>query len=145
MNLSELTATIYLAANDYAVGQEFPPLEIERITLEDVPTPGKAQKTKKGVVYLKGAPKGWVANKQELRKMALAYGASQKIEQSWLGHYVAIKVVGGVRRPDGTTGNAFRVLGAWKRGEQPQSAKGATVPAPAATDAPAADQAPTDA
>lgn len=109
MNLSEITSTIYLAAADYVVGHTFPLLPIERITLEEVPTPGKRDKSKKAIIYLKGAPKGWVANKQCLREIAIATGESRKIEQAWIGTKVALKVIGDVRRPDGTKGNAFRI------------------------------------
>jgi hypothetical protein len=128
MNLSELTATVYLAANDYEAGHVFPCLQIERITVEDVPTPGRKEKTKKGVIYLAKAPKGWVANKQELRKLAQVYGSSKGIEKAWPGHWVQLHVVAGIRRPDGTTGNAFRALAAYKNGEQPQPATGPTPP-----------------
>lgn len=131
MNLSEVTATIYLAANDYAVGHVFPLLPIERVTLEDVPTPGKRDKTKKAIIYLKGAGKGWAANKQCLREIGIATGCTRKIEQGWIGCQVSLKVVGDVRRPDGTRGNAFRIA----QVVPGQSAPPAAPPPPANPDA----------
>ncbi len=108
MNLSDITASEYLAANDYKVGTVFPPREIVRITMADISTPGKSQKQAKCVVFLRDV-KGWVINKQEARKIGAALGCAVGIEKGWLGALVSLVVVGDVRRPDGTRGNALRV------------------------------------
>jgi hypothetical protein len=129
MNLSEITASEYLAANDYAIGSVWPPLPIERITVADVAVPGKTAKQRKGVIFLKGAGKGWVANKQELRKIGQALGVTTKIETAWLGAWVSLKIVGDVRRPDGTRGNAFRVEAVHAAADYTPPAKGNTAPA----------------
>ena len=109
MNLSEGTASIYLASNDYKVGTIFPLREILRVEMGDVPTPGKPTKQSKMVLWLRDAPKGFIANKQCLRKIGAALGCTSNIDKGWLGALVSVEVVGDVRRPDGTRGNAFRV------------------------------------
>lgn len=110
MNLSDITAGEFLAANDYSVGTNFPLREIMRLEMKDVATPGKTQKQSKCVVFLKDVPKGWVINKQEARKVGAILGSTTSIEKAWLGAFVALTIVGDVRRPDGTRGNAIRIL-----------------------------------
>jgi hypothetical protein len=109
MDLAQVTETKYLAANDYAVGTVFPLLPIERITIEEVPVPGKKDKKPKAVIYFAKANKGWAANKQCLREIAKKTGATKGIDTAWIGCSVSLVVVGEVRRPDGTFGNAFRI------------------------------------
>jgi hypothetical protein len=109
VNVSDLTESQHLASNDYVVGTVFPLMPIIKVVKETVIAPGQAKKQSKGVIYLDGAPKGWVANKTELRKIAQLLGVSTNIDKTWIGALLSIKVVGNVRRPDGTTGNAFRV------------------------------------
>lgn len=109
MNLSDLSNSPYLASDDFAIGQTFPDLEIERIVMEEVGTPGKTAKTPKAIAYFKGRGKGWCINKTEARKIAKAVGTTTKIDTAWIGVKITLKVVGDVRRPDGTKGNAFRV------------------------------------
>lgn len=108
MNLSDITASEYLAANDYKVGTIFPPREIVRITMADISTPGKSQKQAKCVIFLRDV-KGWVINKQEARKIGATLNCTVNIDKGWLGAQVSLVVVGDVRRPDGTRGNALRV------------------------------------
>jgi hypothetical protein len=109
MNVSDLSNSPYLASDDYKVGTQFPLLTIESIKMEDVPVPGKTSKTAKAVIYFAGAKKAWVVNKQEARKIAKTIGEDKAIEKTWIGARIALIVVGDVRRPDGTKGNAFRV------------------------------------
>jgi len=117
MNLSDVTATTYLASDDYVAGTVWPAQQIDRVTVEEVPVPGSAKKNTKGVIYFRGAPRGWVANKKELRKIGAALNATKGIDKAWVGHWVQLKVVPNVRRPDGTKGNAFRVAAAYKDGD----------------------------
>lgn len=109
MNLSEITASEFLASNDYAVGTKFPLREIVKVDMKEVGVPGKPQKQNKCVVFMRDVPKGWVINKQEARKLGAALGCTTSIEKGWLGAQVALEVVGDVRRPDNTRGNAFRI------------------------------------
>lgn len=109
MKLSDITASIYLASDDYKVGTIFPSRPIERIEMADVPVPGSAKKQAKCVIFLRDVPKGWVVNKKEARKIAAKLNCTDAIEKGWLGAQIALEVVGDVRRPDGTRGNAFRV------------------------------------
>lgn len=109
MNLSDLSNSPYLASDDYAVGTVLPLVAIERIVMEDVPTPGKTQKTSKAIAYFVGAKKGWCINKTEARKIAKAVGVATGIDKAWIGVKISLKVVGDVRRPDGSRGNAFRI------------------------------------
>ena len=57
MNLSDLSASPYLASDDYAVGTVLPLVAIEKIVLEDVPMAGKTTKTTKAIAYFKGVLK----------------------------------------------------------------------------------------
>jgi hypothetical protein len=109
VRLSDITASIYLASDDYKVGTVFPYRAIERIEMADVPVPGSAKKTPKCVIFLRDVPKGWVINKKEARKIAAILNCMDSIEKGWLGAQIALEIVGDVRRPDGTRGNAFRV------------------------------------
>lgn len=131
MNLPDLTASIYLAAADYPVGHKFPPFQIDRLEKADVPVPGKGKTDQRGVVFLRKVPKGWVANKQMLRQIGAVLGL-REIDKTWPGGWVGLSVVGDVRRPDGTRGNAFRLWGVWPDGKQPARAETA-VPAGEAT------------
>lgn len=109
MNLSDITASIYLASSDYKVGTIFPPREILKVEMADVPIPGQAKKQSKCVIFLRDVPKGWVINKQDARKVGAALSCTKDLQTGWLGAMVSLEVVGDVRRPDGTRGNAFRV------------------------------------
>jgi hypothetical protein len=109
MNLSDITASDFLASNDYKVGTIFPAKEIVRIEMKEVGVPGKPTKQNKCVVFLRDVPKGWVINKQEARKIGAALSCTTNIEKGWLGASVSLIVVGDVRRPDGGRGNALRV------------------------------------
>lgn len=109
MNLTDVTASEYLAANDYKVGTVFPLREIVRITMAEIGVPGKSQKQSKCVVFLKDVPKGWVINKQEARKVGQVLNCVTNIEKGWIGAALSLTIVGDVRRPDGTRGNAFRI------------------------------------
>jgi hypothetical protein len=109
MNLSDITASDFLASNDYTVGTVFPLREIIRLEIKEVGVPGKPTKQNKCVVFLRDVPKGWVINKQEARKIGAALNCTKNIEKGWLGASVSLIVVGDVRRPDGTRGNALRV------------------------------------
>jgi len=106
MNLPELTDTQYLAANDYPAGQVFPPLKIVKIEKKPAPS-GKGQKA---VIHLEKAPKPWMCSSVvTLREIGKALGQTRDIEKTWLGAFISLKVVPNIRRPDGTTGNAFRI------------------------------------
>lgn len=109
INLSDLSDGPYLAANDYVVDTIFPPMEIISIKLEDVPVHGKKDKQTMAIVYFKGAKKGWCANKTERRKLGILFNATKNIDTAWIGAKVSLVIVGNVRRPDGTRGNAIRV------------------------------------
>jgi hypothetical protein len=106
MNLPDLTNTIYLAANDYPAGQVFPLLKITRIEKKSAPS-GKGEKA---VIHLEKSPKPWMCSSVvTLREIGKALGQTRDIEKTWIGAYISLKVVPNVRRPDGTTGNAFRI------------------------------------
>lgn len=109
MNLSDLSNSNLLASDDYAVGTVFPLMAIEKITTEEVARPGTTKKEPKATVWFVGAKKAWVINKTEARKMAKIIGGTKNIDKTWIGARVSLRVVGDVRRPDGTKGNAFRV------------------------------------
>ncbi len=109
ISLSDVSDGPYLAANDFTVGTIFPPMEICQVRLEDVPTPGKKETSRMIIVYFKGAKKGWCANKTERRKLGMIFNSTKDIDKTWLGAKVSLEIVGGVRRKDGTKGNAIRV------------------------------------
>lgn len=114
INLKDLGDSPYIASDDYPVGRQLPMLEVERVTIDEVPVPNSRKKNKKAVVWFRGAKKGWCMNKTEGRKIGNIVGATEDIGNTWVGIKIQLHVVGGVRRPDGTTGNAFRVLNAEK-------------------------------
>ena len=109
VNLSDLNDSPYLVSDEFVVGTIFPPMEIAFIKVEDVPVAGKKDKKRKAILYFKGAKKGWCANKTELRKLAQKFGSTKDIDKTWIGAKVSLVIVGDVRRPDGTRGNAIRV------------------------------------
>ncbi len=109
INISDCSVSPYLVANDFEVGTEFPALPIKSITMEDVPQPNSTKKTRKAIIYFEGGKKGWAANVNCLREIGRALGITKAIDTKWLGAKVALKIVGDVRRPDGTRGNAIRI------------------------------------
>ncbi len=109
MNVSDLSDSPYLASDDYTVGTILPEVEIQRIEMADVPAPGTTRKQAKAVAFFKGAKKGWVINKTVARRIAAVLGETKSIERTWIGARIQLIVVGDVRRPDGTKGNAFRL------------------------------------
>ena len=110
MNLSDLSASSpFLASDDFTAGHVFPPLVVESISIQEVPTPGKKEKQPKATMFFVGAKKGWVMNKTEARKIAKEIGETKNIEKTWIGATIVLQVVGDVRRPDGSRGNAFRI------------------------------------
>lgn len=122
INLSDLSTSPYLASDDYKVGTILPIVEIERIVMADVPVPNSTKKQAKAVCFFKGATKAWVMNKTVGRKIGQALGETKAIDTAWVGARIQLEVVGDVRRPDGTKGNAFRLHGAWPKGETPPAA-----------------------
>lgn len=119
MNLSDISNSNLLASDDFSVGTVLPMLVIDRITTEDVARPGTQKKEPKATVWFVGAKKGWVINKNEARKMAKILGETKNIDKTWIGARVSLKIVGDVRRPDGTKGNAFRVAECLPAEKQP--------------------------
>jgi len=109
INLSDCSTSPYLVSNDFEVGTEFPMLAIKSVEMEDVPTPGTTKKTRKAIIYFVGGSKGWAANMGCLREIGRALGITKKIDSKWIGARIALKIVGDVRRPDGTKGNAIRI------------------------------------
>lgn len=109
INIADCSVSPYMVANDFEVGTEFPALPIKSIAMEDVPQPGSTKKTRKAIIYFDGAKKGWAANVNCLREIGRALGITKAIDTKWIGAKVALKIVGDVRRPDGTRGNAIRV------------------------------------
>ena len=118
MNLSDLSEGEFLASDDFAVGEVFPVLIIERLEQKPVSIPNSTKKQTKVVVYFKGAKKGWVVNKTCGREIAKATGAAKNIDKAWIGVGVALKVVGDIRRPDGSRGNAFRIAEIHKKDKE---------------------------
>lgn len=119
INLSDLSSSPYIASDDYAVGTVLPIVVIDRIDIQDVPTPGKSKKDPKAVAWFKGATKGYVMTKNVGRAIAKRLGSTKNIDKEWLGASIQLEVVGDVRRPDGTKGNAFRLRDAWPAGQAP--------------------------
>lgn len=113
MNLSDLSSSPYLASDDYAVGTILPPVEIVEIKMAEVPVPNSTKKNSKAVAFFKGATKGWCINKTVARQIAKVIGQTKDIDKTWIGAKIQLVVVGDVRRPDGTKGNAFRLHQAW--------------------------------
>lgn len=117
MNVSDLGNSPYLASDDYKVGTLMPPVVIDRIQMSDVSIPNSTKKQSKAVAFFNGATKGWVINKTVARLIAKRTGLDTKgIEKAWVGATIQLVVVGDVRRPDGTKGNAFRLHDAWAPG-----------------------------
>jgi hypothetical protein len=113
MNLSDISTSQFLASDDFKVDTILPAVEIERIEMQEVPTIGKKEKVKKAVIFFKGVAKGYVLNKNVGRAIAKKIGEVKNIDKTWVGASISLKVVGEVRRPDGTKGNAFRLHDAW--------------------------------
>lgn len=124
MKLSDLSDSPYLASDDYKVGTILPAVVISKITMEDVPVPNSTKKNRKAIVWFEKATKGWCMNKTVARTIARKLELdTDAIDQSFLGITVQLKVVGGVRRPDGTTGNALRLHDAWGVGKAATTAQ----------------------
>ena len=133
LSLSDLSDGPYLVSDEFTVGTKLPAtgfLTIERVVAEDVPVPGSKRTNRKGVLYFRGAKKGWCANKTELRKLGRIFVQTKNIDQTWLGGRVRLVIVGDVRRPDGTRGNAIRVDEAEAPAQQQTTTN--TEPAPGA-------------
>jgi hypothetical protein len=126
MNLSDLSSSPYLASDDYPVGHLFPPVEIVEIKMCEVPVPNSTKKSSKAVAFFRNATKGWCINKTVARQIAKIVGQAQNIEKTWIGVRIQLVVVGDVRRPDGTKGNAFRLNQAWPAGTEKSSATQST-------------------
>lgn len=117
INLADLSNSPYLASDDFPIGMVLPAVVIERITMEEVPVPNSKKTNLKAIAYFKGAVKGWCMNKTVARDIVKATNIPTKdIGTAWIGVTVRLKVVGDVRRPDGTRGNAFRLSEAWAPG-----------------------------
>ena len=105
MNVSDVTNSDYLAANDFEAGQVWPAMAIKEVKKAASPN-GKGQRL---VIVLEGAPKPWMCSSNvTIRQIGQALGV-RAIEKTWIGAKVALKITPGVRRPDGSVGNAFRV------------------------------------
>lgn len=114
ISVSDISPSPYVASDDFKIGTILPPMVVERIAIGQVPTPGKRDKQAKPVVYFSGARKGYVLTKNVARAIARRLRiATENIDKEWIGIKVQLKVVGDVRRPDGTKGNAFRLHEAW--------------------------------
>jgi hypothetical protein len=114
INVSDIAPSPYVASDDFKVGALLPPMVIEAISIGQVPTPGKRDKQSKAVVRFAKAHKGYVLTKNVARAIARRLRiATENIDKEWVGIKVQFKVVGDVRRPDGTKGNAFRLHEAW--------------------------------
>ena len=109
ISLSDCSTSPYLVSNDFEVGTEFPLLAIKSVEMADVPTPGTTKKTRKAIIHFVGGSKGWAANMGCLREIGRALGITKNIDLKWIGARIALKIVGDVRRPDGTKGNAIRI------------------------------------
>jgi hypothetical protein len=105
MNIPDITQSEYLNSADYQVGTVFPARKITRIELKKAPS-GKGEKA---VIHLQDVPKPWMCSSRvTLREMGKVLGL-RNIDKVWIGAAVSLKVVDGIRRPDGTVGTAFRV------------------------------------
>jgi len=125
ISLSDLGNSPYLASDDFVVGTVLPVVVIERIDMQEVPTAGKSKKDAKAVAWFKGARKGYVLTKNVGRAIAKKLGVAKNIDTAWIGASIQLEVVGDVRRPDGTRGNAFRLHDAWPPAVAPESTKAA--------------------
>jgi hypothetical protein len=119
IDLKDYNDSPYIVSDEFDVGHVFPPVEVVKIAGAEVPVPGSTKKNRKIIIYFKGAEKGWCANKTELRKLGRQFGATKGIETAWIGARIQLCVVGDVRRPDGTRGNALRVKEAWAPRQSP--------------------------
>ena len=105
MNVPDLTVSDYMASADYEVGTVFPLLPITKVEQKKAPS-GKGNRL---VLHLEKAPKPFmISSNQVIRELGAALGMKE-VQNTWLGCKVSFKVVGNVRRPDGTRGNAFRI------------------------------------
>jgi hypothetical protein len=105
MNIPDVTCSDFLNSADYQVGTIFPPRKITKIEMKKAPN-GKGEKA---VIHLADVPKPWMCSSRvTLREMGKVLGL-RNIDKTWIGAAVSLKVVDGIRRPDGTVGNAFRV------------------------------------
>ena len=123
ISLSDLGNSPYLASDDYAVGTVLPPVVIERIEMAEIPVAGKGKKDNKAVAWFVGARKGYVLTKNVGRAIAKKLGVTKNIDKAWIGATIQLEVVGDVRRPDGTRGNAFRLHDAKPAPAQPEPVK----------------------
>ena len=113
MNVPDLTNSDYMASDDYEVGTTFPLLKIVKVEKKPAPN-GKGSKA---VLHLDKAPKPFmVSSNAVLRELGATFG-HREIEKIWIDCAVSFKVVGNVRRPDGTKGNAFRINEMKKKGQ----------------------------
>jgi hypothetical protein len=126
INLADLSNSPYLASDDFPVGMVLPAVQIERIVMEEVPVPNSRKTNLKAIAYFKGATKGWCMNKTVARAIAKAANLQTKdIGTAWIGVTIRLVVVGDVKRPDGTKGNAFRLSEAWAPGQAPKAGSAA--------------------
>ena len=110
MRLSQLNDGKYLASDDYTVGKILPEASIASMQWEDVAVTGSQKTNRRVVVYFEGVKKGWVMNKNVAREIARKAGLpTEEMDKTWIGARISLVVVGDVRRPNGTKGNAFRV------------------------------------
>lgn len=116
INIIDLSNSPYIASDDFAIGTKLPPGEIVEIKMEEVPVPNSTKKNRKAIAYFKDMKRGWCINKTEARKIGRVLGSVKEIDKTWLGARLQLMVVGNVRRPDGTHGNAFRVHMVWPVG-----------------------------
>lgn len=119
ISLADLGNSPYIASDDYAAGTIMPKVVIERIDIQDIPTPGKSKKDPKAVAWFKGCQKGYVLTKNVGRAIAKKLGVAKNIDTAWIGATIQLEVVADVRRPDGTRGNAFRLHDAWPPASAP--------------------------
>jgi hypothetical protein len=111
ISLNSLSDSPYLAANDFSEGFQFPPRAISSIVISELPIPGK--KTVKKMAMFNDTGKGWAMGKNRAREIAaLIGGPNNNIGVDWIGVSIVLHIIKGVRRPDGTYGNAIRVTSA---------------------------------
>ena len=114
INIADIAPSPYVASDDFKIGTILPPMTVESISMGQVPTPGKREKQSKAIIRFVGARKGYVLTKNVARAISRRLKiATEGIDKEWVGIKVQLKVVGDVRRPDGTKGNAFRLHEAW--------------------------------
>lgn len=122
MDLSDVSESKYLASADYQVGTVLGPGVITKVTREPVPVPGKKEQKEKTILYVSGFTKPYAANHNVARLIGSMLGVTD-IDKTWVGCSIALRVVGDVRRPDGTKGNAFRLESASKASPAQEEAK----------------------